>query len=68
MSFDQYEAISRSHHTPLFTYLGSYISSTESKVNVRITKVRTAIDSLSTILKSDPSDIIKQELFNALTI
>ena len=39
-----------------FIYFGSNISLTESNVNLRIGKTLTAIDSLSTIWKSDLFD------------
>ena len=51
-----------------FTYLGSNISSTESDVNIRIGKAWTAIDRLSIIWKSDLSDKIKRELFQAVAV
>ena len=48
-----------------FTYLGSNISSTESDVNIRLAKARITIGRLSIIWKSDLSDMIKQDLFQA---
>ena len=46
-----------------FTYLGSNISSTESIVNICRGKALTAVDWLSTIWKSNPSNKIKREFF-----
>ena len=43
-----------------FTYLGSSASSTETDINTRLTKARTANDKLSVIWKSDPTDEIKR--------
>ena len=51
-----------------FTYLGSNISSTESDVSIRLVKAWTAIDRLSIISKSDISDKIKREFFQAVTV
>ena len=47
-----------------FTYLDSNVSSTESDVDIRLVKVRTAIDRISIIWKSDQSNKIfsKQRL------
>ena len=39
-----------------FTYLGIDISSTESDVNIGIAKVRTSMDTLTVIWKSDLSE------------
>ena len=49
-----------------FTYLGSNMSSTESVVSLRIDRVLTIRDRLSTILKSDLYDKMKQEFFQAV--
>ena len=50
------------------TYLGSYITSTESDVNIHLAKAWTAIDRLSIIWKSDVSYKIKQDIFQALVV
>ena len=51
-----------------FTYLGSSVSSTEKDINTRLTKAWTAIDRLSIILKSAPSDKIKRSFFQAAVV
>ena len=51
-----------------FTKHGGNISSTESDVNVRITKAWTAIDSLTIIWESHQSDKIKLDFFQAVTL
>ena len=51
-----------------FTFLGSNISSTESDVNMLIRKAWTAIDKLSIIWKSDLSNRIKWEFFQAIAV
>ena len=48
-----------------FTYLGSSVSSTETDINMRLTKAWTAIDRLSVIWKSDLTDKIKRSFFQA---
>ena len=48
-----------------FTYLGDSISSTESDVNICLGKLGTAIDRLLIIQKSDLSDKIKRDFFQA---
>ena len=48
-----------------FTYLGSCVSSTENDINMRLAKAWTAIDKLSTIWKSELSDKIKHNIFQA---
>ena len=50
-----------------FTYLGSNISSTESNVNIDLVKAWTAIDRLTTIWKSDLSNI-KWDFFQAVAV
>ena len=50
------------------TYLSRNISSTESDVNIRIRKVWNAIERLSIIWKSDLSDRIKRDFFQAVTV
>ena len=49
-----------------FTYLVSNISSTEIDVNLSIEKAWTAIESLPIIWKSDLSDKIKRDFFQAV--
>ena len=44
-------------------YLGSSVSSTETDINTRLAKVRTGIDSLSVIWKSDLTDKMKCSFF-----
>ena len=46
-----------------FTDLGSSVSSTEKDIDTRLTKAWTAIDRLSIIWKSDPTDKIKRSFF-----
>ena len=48
-----------------FTYLGSSISSTENDINMWLAKAWTAIYRLSVIWKSDLSDKIKRNFFQA---
>ena len=49
-----------------FTYLSSNIPSTESNINILLRKVRTAIDRLWIIWKSDLIDKIKWYLFQSV--
>ena len=51
-----------------FTCLGSSVSFTESNVNIRLSKMWTAIDRLSIIWKSDLSDRIKWDIFQATVV
>ena len=51
-----------------FTYLGSSVSSTEKDINTRLTKAWTAIDKLSIILKSDLTDKMKRNFFQAAVV
>ena len=51
-----------------FTYLGSSVSSTENDINMRLAKAWTVIDSLSVIWKSDLSDKIKRNFFQAAVV
>ena len=51
-----------------FTYLGSSVSSTETDINTRLAKVRTAIDSLSVMWKLDLTDKIKRSYFQAVVV
>ena len=71
MCFNQDGAISSLTDKPLadqFTYLSSNISSTESNVKICIDKAWTAIDMLTTLWKSDPSDKIKLEFFQSIAV
>ena len=51
-----------------FTYFGSNILSTESDVNLLFVKTWTAIDRLQIIWISAPSDKIKQDFFQAVSV
>ena len=51
-----------------FTYLGRDISSTERDINTRIGKAWTAMDRLSTVWKSDLTDKLKREFFQAVAL
>ena len=51
-----------------FTYLSSRVSSTESDVNIKLTNAWTAIDWLPIIWKSDLSDKIKRDFFQAVVV
>ena len=51
-----------------FIYFDSSVSSTESDVNICLAKVWIATDSLSIILKSDLSDKIKRDFFQAVVV
>ena len=51
-----------------FTYLGSNISSTESVVNICLVTAWTAINRLSITWKSDLSDKIKWDFFQAVAV
>ena len=51
-----------------FAYLSSNITSTESNVNTQLVKAWTANDRLSIIWKSDLSDKIKRDFFQAATV
>ena len=51
-----------------FSYLGSSVSSTETDINMRLAKARTAIDGLSIIWKSDLTDKIKRSFFQAAAV
>ena len=48
-----------------FTYIGSGVSSTETDIDTRQAKAWTAIDWLSVIWKSDPTDKMKRSFFQA---
>ena len=51
-----------------FTYLGSSVSSTEKDITTRLAKVRTAIDKLSVMWKSNLTDRIKRSCFQATIV
>ena len=51
-----------------FTYLGSSVSSTEKDIDTRLTKAWTDIDRLSIILKSDLTDKMKRNFFQAAVV
>ena len=51
-----------------FTYLGSSVSSTEKDIDTRLTKAWTAIDRLSIIWKSDLTDKMKRNFFQAAVV
>ena len=52
----------------IFTYLGSSVSSTEKDIDTRLTKAWTAIDRLSIIWKSDLTDKMKRNFFQAAVV
>ena len=73
MSFKQEGAISTLSGKSLklvdqFKYLSNNISSTESNVNVQLANMLTAIKGLLIIWKSDLSDKIKQDFFQAMAM
>ena len=51
-----------------FTYLWSSVSSTEKDINTRLAKAWTAIDRLSVIWISDPTDKIKRSFFQTAVV
>ena len=51
-----------------FTYRGSSVSSTEKDIDTWLTKAWTAIDKLSVIWKSDPTDKMKRSFFQAAVV
>ena len=51
-----------------FSYFDSSVSSTESDINIHLAKAQPAIDWLSIIWKSDLSDKIKQDFFQAMVV
>ena len=66
-------AISARNGRPLklvdkFKYLGSSVSSTESNVNMRLANAWTAFYNLLIIWKSDLSDKIKRDFFQAVAV
>ena len=71
MCFNQKEEISTLNESSLklvdkFTYLESSISSTENDINMQVVKTWTAIDRLSFIWKSNLSNKIKHNFFQAV--
>ena len=73
MSFNQTGDISSLNGSSLkqvhkFTYLGSSASSTETDINTRLAKAWTAIDRLSVIWKSDLTDKMKRNFFQAMVV
>ena len=50
------------------TYLGSSVSSTEKYTDKQLTKAWTALDRLSAIWKSDPTDKMKRSFFQAAVV
>ena len=73
MSFKQEGAISTLSGENLklgdnFAYLHSSVSSTESDITLCLAKARTAIDRLSITWKSDLSDKIKRDFFQAMAM
>ena len=52
----------------MFTYLGSSVSFTENDSNMLLVKTLTAINKLSIIWKSDLSDKIKRDFFQAAVV
>ena len=67
MCFNQNQrgAISTQNLVDKFTYLGSSISSTENDINTQLAKAESAIDRLLVIWKSDQSNKIKHNFFQA---
>ena len=51
-----------------FTYLRSSISSTETDIDSWLAKAWTAIDNLSVVWKSDPTDKMKRSFFQAAVV
>ena len=51
-----------------FTYLGSSVSSTETDIDMRLTKAWAVIDRLSVIWTSDLTDRMKRSFFRAATV
>ena len=73
MCYNQTGDISTLDGTPLklvdkFTYQGSSVSSTEKDIDTRLTKAWTAIDKLSIIWKSDLTDKMKRNFFQAAVV
>ena len=73
MCFNQTGNISTQNDSSLklvdkFTYLGSSVSSTETDINTRLAKAWAAIDSLLVIWKSDLTDKMKRNFFQAVVV
>ena len=73
MCFNQRGDISTSKSGPLklvdkFTYLGSSVSSPEDDINIQLAKAWTAINRLSVIWKSDLTNKIKRNFFQAAVV
>ena len=73
MCFDQTGDISTLNGRPLelvdkFTYLGSSVSSTKKDINTQLGKAWVAIDRLSVIWKSDLTDKMKRNFFQAAVV
>ena len=68
MRFEQERDISTVKLVDQFPYLGNKISSTEKDVKIRLGKAWNAIDKLSIIWKSDLSDEIKRNFFQAVDL
>ena len=51
-----------------FPYIGSRVSSTETNINIRLAKARTAIDRLSVLWKSNLIDKLKRSFFLAAEV
>ena len=70
MCFNQIGDMSTQEGTSLklvdkFTYQGSSVSSTEKDIDTRLMKAWTAIDKLSIIWKSNPTNKMKRSFFQA---
>ena len=73
MGFNQRGDISTQNGSSLklvdkFTYLRSSVSTTETDINTQLAKVGTAIDWLSVIWKSDLTDKMKRNFFQAAVV
>ena len=73
MCFNQRIGISTLNGTTMelvdkFTYLGSRVSSTETELNKRLAKTRTAIDWLSVTWKLELTDKMKRSFFQAAIV
>ena len=51
-----------------FTYRGSSVSSTEKDIDTQLTKAWTAIDRISVIWKTDPTDKIERSFFQVAVV
>ena len=73
MCFNQTDDISTQNGSSLklvnkFTYFGSSVSPNETNIDSRLAKVWTAIDTLSVIWKSDPTDKMNRSFFQAAAV